>query len=159
MEHAVVAGEYVTFKHVKTRKVVVLEIEVPEEGFQEVITKLGMPVGGESKPVAVALLDKEALNQSDLTPKEQTEGEKLRTRAVLLCKSGEFPAFVNHSLPSSVGTPSESECAWFIRNACGIGSRSVLTTNLEAQAKFKQLLEQFESWKLEQQYKDNLERI
>ncbi len=28
---AIVQGEYITFKHVKTRKVVILEVEVPEE--------------------------------------------------------------------------------------------------------------------------------
>lgn len=63
MEHAIIQGEYVTFKHLKTRKVVVLEIEIAEERFQEVIAILGMPIGGESKPVAVVLLDKDNLER------------------------------------------------------------------------------------------------
>lgn len=59
-DSAVICGEFAHFRHIKTRKVVVLEIEISEELFQDAISKLGMPIGGESKRVAVALLEEES---------------------------------------------------------------------------------------------------
>lgn len=56
-DKAIIKAEFTHFKHLKTRKVVVLECEIPEELFQEAIMTLGMPIGGQSKPVAIALLD------------------------------------------------------------------------------------------------------
>ena len=166
MNEAIISGEYVTFKHVKTRKVVVLEIEVSEERFQEVISKLGMPIGGESKHVAVALLDKSVIRENGIT---QTEGDKLRVRAVMLCKEFAFNIYAgtlyevtlaNIELARAklmAGEHCQSLAA--IYYYCNIRSRSELTTNIEAQTKFKELLAKFDSWKLENQYADNLDRI
>ncbi len=113
MNAAAIIGEFTHFKHIKTRKVVVLEVEVPEELFQDVISKLGMPIGGESKPVAVSLLDKQVYNTPPVVGKsdiQQTEGEKLRTRAVMLC--GDFA--------STLCTIAELELAQIQRRLLGI---------------------------------------
>lgn len=156
---SVVAGEYITFKHVKTRKVVILEVEVPEEHFQHVINTLGMPIGGESKPVAVALLDKQCAKNAQT---EQTEGEKLRTRAILLCQQDDFQSFLDTMsdyglFPGCVG---DSEtAAKIVRHYCDIQSRSELAMNIKAQIKFKELLSKFDSWKLSNQYADNLSKV
>lgn len=185
---AIVSGDYTTFKHVKTRKVVVLEIEVPEERFQEVISKLGMPIGGESKPVAVALLDTQIASKPDvvgnsdvqqsdfdgyfhkskmppnyggvapLNDAQQTEGDKLRVRAVMLCRDLLFQSFLAHKT-GLVSQAPEERARNYILNRCMIISRSELTHNLEAQAKFRELLAKFDSWKLQNQYQDNLNRI
>lgn len=164
---AIVSGEYVTFKHIKTRKMVVLEIEVPEEMFQDVITKLGMPIGGESKPVAVALLNHTDIH-TPVTPKntqEQTEGDKLRVRAVMLCRDDNFVEFCNkhwitpYNLRDKNIDEREKIAVWWIYHFCNIESRSELTTNIEAQNKFKELLEKYKTFQLENQYADNLERI
>lgn len=155
----VIQGEYITFKHVKTRKVVVLEIEVAEERFQEVIATLGMPIGGESKPVAVALLDKTALSSNGRTapfegvnggssPSEATnEGDKLRVRAVMLCKEKDFQNFTKGQSRS------------FILATCNIKSRADLVHDEMAQVKFKELLRQFDAWKLENRYPDEIGRM
>lgn len=159
-DNAIVQGSYTTFKHIKTRKVVVLEVEVAEEYFEEVISKLGMPIGGESKPVAVALL-----NQSNSTPLiranspqlKQTESEKFRTRAVMLCKERDFQIFCE-SLDKNMIVFNESHARDFICEYCNIKSRSELATNVKAQAKFKELLEKYKDWQFENNYADNLSR-
>ncbi len=175
---AIVSGDYTTFKHVKTRKVVVLEIEISEEKFQEVISKLGMPIGGESKPVAVALLNpvtEESVNNAQSNSSEipnSSEGEKLRVRAVMLCKDADFTYFCLHVLnPHFLKFMPEAQYKEImvevkeeaVKNSmyyyCNIKSRSEFATNEAAQAKFRELLAKFDSWKLENQYADNINRI
>ena len=169
----VIEGCYTTFKHIKTRKVVVLEVEVPEESFEEIITKLGMPIGGESKRVAVALLNKdgaqsynESFNVGDTirsdipvlddakiiaTCPEKTEGEKLRTRAVLLCKEKMFQNFI--------GACNEEAAKLHIYRTCGISSRSEIAKSWEAKRAFIGIDEGYKGWLFEQQHADNLKRI
>lgn len=154
-DNAIVAGEFTHFRHLKTRKVVVLEVEIPEELFQDAISKLGMPIGGESKPVAIALLDKSVVKESFTG--EPTEGEKLRTRAVMLCKERGFQIFCE-SLDKNIIVFNENHAREFLINYCNIKSRSELATNIEAQNKFKELLESYKAWQFEQQYGDNLNR-
>lgn len=162
MTHAIIKGEYVTFKHIKTRKMVVLEIEVPEENFQEVITKLGMPIGGESKHVAIALIDADDYDESNEVVKEsltteQSEGDKLRIRAVMLCKEREFQICCE-SLDKSRIVFNENHARDFICEYCNIKSRSELAHNPYAQMKFRTLEHKFKDWLYENQYTDNLSR-
>jgi len=83
---SVVSGEFVTFKHIKTRKAFVIEIEFPEEIGQQVLATLGMPIGGESKTVAVALLQQGvAINCS-----KKDAPMKPSQKAALLCKLNQF---------------------------------------------------------------------
>ncbi len=151
-ENGVLCGDFSSFKHIKTRKVFTIEIEFPEEQGRMVLETLGMPIGGESKPVAIALLDnsKKEVNQKQIgTKTEFSEAEKLRTRAILLCRDNEFLKFINSKITSSVnGLPSESECAWYIKKQCNIKSRSELAYNIDAQIKFKKLLEEYKDWQL-----------
>ena len=172
----VIKGEYTTFKHIKTRKAVVLEVEVPEEHFQDVIAKLGMPIGGESKPVAVCLLQsannaqsncKETLDSSTteesstVSKKEQSEGDRMRVRAHCLCVEATFQKFARSYMSVRYKTTvdcTEFAATRFIYNECNITSRSELTTNEEAQALFKQLDQEYKDWQFEQRYPDNLNR-
>lgn len=164
MTHAVINGEYVTFKHVKTRKVVVLEIEVAEELFQDVITKLGMPIGGESKPVAVCLLQKHTdIHTPDtpiFTPPENSEGKSMRTRAVMVCKDKEFQDFAYEILlyQGDILEKGEEHSRVTLITWCNIKSRSELATSKGAQGDFLELMTKFDLWKLDNRYKDNLSR-
>lgn len=154
-EHAVVSGEYITFKHVKTRKVVVLEIEVPEERFQDVINKLGMPVGGESKPVAVCLLNSDIVKPITKL-NERTEGEKLVIQAVLTCKDPSFQRFIGEEYDQD-----EQGARQFILEGCGINSRSEIATNRTAQECFKAIDREYKNWlnPVDKIYTDNFERL
>ena len=160
-EHAIINGEYVTFKHVKTRKVVVLEIEVAEELFQDVISKLGMPIGGESKPVAVCLLDcykENSIATTKIAP-EKSEGEKLMQRACILCGEGSFQNFLVMSGYANQRTTLEATNSLY--NICKIKSRAEIVTNLEARELFRELVAEYTEWRkpsVENQYEDNLSR-
>jgi len=151
-ERAVVSGRYVTFKHVKTRKVVVLEIEVLEESFEDVINKLGMPIGGECKPVAVCLLDVQAVKPMI---RDKTEGEKLVVQAVLTCKDPSFQRYIGEAYDHD-----EQGAREFILDCCGIKSRSELATNRTAQESFKAIDRDYKSWlnPVDKVYADNLTR-
>lgn len=160
-DNCAIMGSYTTFKHIKTRKVVVLEVEVAEEYFEEVISKLGMPIGGESKPVAVALLSNGIYNKPSVVGSsniQQTEGEKLRIRAVLLCRERDFQIFCE-SLNRDIIVFNENAAREFILIYCKINSRSDLAKNIEAQVLFKQLLEKYKDWQAENNYADNLNRF
>lgn len=164
----ILSGEFCAFRHIKTRKAFVIEIEFAEEMGQEVLRVLGMPIGGESKPVAVALLGSGTLPK--LMPEPKTEGEKLRIKAVILCNERAFEDYcyekyavtseaIKFQMNSHNCSVVVARCINVIYQECNIKSRSELATNLEAQTKFRELLAKFDAWKLENQYSDNLSRI
>lgn len=164
MDKAILSGDFSSFKHIKTRKVFVIEVEFPEEMGRQVLEVLGMPIGGESKPVAVALLDKSVVSKKENT--QQIEGEKLRTRAVLLCKDEQFQYFTTSLLNDSsrraydyLMTKPEDVAKEVLCTRCEISSRSELATNIDAQIRFKKLLADFDAWKVSQQYADNLSKL
>ncbi len=158
MDNAVISGVYTSFRHIKTRKVVVLEIEIVEERFQEVITKLGMPIGGESKHVAIALLNNP---ENSYSHPEKSEGERLRIRAVMLCEDESFKEFATILYGYSICDKKDMEgyAKQVIYLHCDIKSRAELANNIEAQRKFKELDQKFKDWQFEQNHADNLGRF
>lgn len=159
MEHAVVDGEFVTYSHIKTRKTFSIVIEFPEEQALHVLNTLGSPVGGNSKRVAVCLLNEQSANPV-IRENGTTEGEKLRIRAVMLCKDSEFHDFVKSQTSLGSTTDPQGYNRHFICRYCQIKSRSELATNIEAQKKFKELDRKYKEWlnPIENQYADNLNR-
>lgn len=160
-DNAVVQGEYVTYSHIKTRKTFSITVEFPEEQALQVLNTLGAPVGGWSKPVAVCLLDKTVTEKtvSNSTPLE-SEGDKVRVRAVILCKEESFARFLD-ATSYNLAEFNEQAAKECLIDYCGIFSRSELTTNPEAQKKLKELDRQYKEWlnPVDEQYKDNLERL
>ncbi len=169
-ESAIVEGEFVTYSHVKTRKVFTITIEFPEESALHVLNTLGAPVGGDSKPVAVALLDKSIVDLRpfservlDMTPTvysktELTEGEKLRTRAIMICKDEQFQRFVADVLSDIGYAISVNDARDAVCDYCSIKSRAELATNKDAQDAFNVMLRQFDEWKVSNRYAENLSR-
>lgn len=104
----------------------------------------------------------EPKRNSNGTQTELSEGEKLRTRAVLLCKDYLFQVFVAKDMGYTVKEMmfnAPAICRTYIVDSCAISSRSELATNPRAQESFKMLLERYKTWQLENNYKDNLGRI
>lgn len=157
---AVVKGEFVTFKHVKTRKTFTIEIEFPEEQGRIVLDTLGMPIGGESKPVAVALLAKSIVTKLE-TNCDKTKGEKLRIRAIMLCKDSQFQDFAAYNTIFSVkaGLEAEEVAKKYILRICRIDSRGELASRVAAQIEFEDMLEKYKDWQAENNYSENLNRI
>ena len=89
----------------------------------------------------------------------ETEGEKLRTRAVMLCMDVDFQLFTSTGSTLSLNAFEWEEYArTFICNYCHIKSRSEIATNLIALQRFKELLEKYKDWQYENQYSENLSR-
>lgn len=119
------------------------------------------PMGSRYAMAIVPIRDDESANPTV----EQTEGERLRTRAVMLCKDEQFQRFVASKLtPSQTmsydyidATPEQVSkeylCGW-----CGVNSRSEIATKSVAQLAFSGLIEQYNNWLYENQYEDNLNR-
>lgn len=90
---------------------------------------------------------------------EKTEGEKLVTRAAILCKDTDFQRYTISTFGELFVNPEQTACQW-IYNKCEITSRSELATNKEAQEKFKRLAASYKEWlnPIDELYKDNLKR-
>ncbi len=155
-----ISADYKTNKHIPSRKCYQLILEVAEEEFPNVCNVLGYPKTGENTYVGIALLDKAIVRENRTT--EQSEGERLRTRAVLLCKDAAFQEYIStfhikymDGLKYSI---SEDGAIQAIYDNCDITSRSELSHNRNAQDSFNILLRNFREWKTSQQYADNLSR-
>lgn len=153
-DHAIIIGDYVTFKHIKTRKQVILEIEVPEERFQEVISKLGIPIGGQSKPVFVGLMSNET-HQKPTVPVEPKVLPPLRTytlpqQAGMLCHDRRYWEYK--------GISSEEDAKEGLYKICQIKSRKELIEGTWETLAFDAELKAFDAWIITTRYGQNLER-
>jgi len=139
-EPRVIRATFSDWRPVKSRKVLQLILEVPLERTNSVLEMLGAPLPDSETWVAVALLDK---NVALAEKAEPTEGERIRTRAVLLCREPQFQKWILSNDDKCVwGDPEQSAkvrlCEW-----CNIASRAELATNKEAQHKFLEMETQY----------------
>jgi len=77
---------------------------------------------------------------------EPTEGEKIRTRAVMMCKDPNFQKWVvacHRPIDGGYVYADEYSARAFILEKCGIASRSELASNKEAQRKFLEMETQY----------------
>ena len=134
---AVVAGTFVDLRMLRSRGVAVMTIEFPGEQYNHVLAALGgMPAPSESRWVAVALLDPNAslppappVRQVIPPPHKPVQVReprrwremKFSQQAGTLGSDPEFRAWV--------GAADEAAAARFIRERCGITSRTELETN------------------------------
>lgn len=90
--------------------------------------------------------------------RQKTEDERIRTRAVLVCKDQSFWEFLNVTYHAKVDRTDGA--TRFLYNHCNIESRGELAHNKYAQDKFKNLDREFMQWQnpIEKQYADNLNR-
>lgn len=159
-----IKGDYRTHKHIPSRSCYQLIIEVSEEEFPKVCDTLGYPRTGENTYVGIALLDKQIYHKPPVAGKsdiQQTEGEKLRTRAGILCGDRQFQEFASGNIAREFGTITtdmRQQALDIIYGFCEIESRTELVDNIDAQHNFKMLLKKFDAWKVSQQYADNLSR-
>lgn len=155
-----IKAEYKTIKHIRGRSCYQIICEIPEENVGNLFETLGYPTTGESKWVGIARLNvPEKIGAN--SPQLKTEGEKLRTNAVMLCKDAQFQEFARNCLthPDGIYGLNEQGARAAIVDYCGITSRSELATNVGAQEKLKELIAKFNDWLFLQQHKENIERM
>ncbi len=89
----------------------------------------------------------------------KTEGENLRTRAVLLCREKKFQEFCAFYVGGTIAV-NEKDATGVLYCACRIQSRGELATNIAAQSLFKELDRKYLQWlnPIDELYADNLSR-
>ena len=144
---AAITAELEELRPVKTRKVLQIVCEVPMESADAVLEALGgFPIPGQSRPVAIALLNPKeiALNHTDAATAEQTpeEPERLKggaraKRAGILCNDPAFQYWLSKrwgghwKVYSCHGEMTHSDIAAnVVRRLCGVQeSRAELDHN------------------------------
>jgi hypothetical protein len=132
-------AEYVDRKYIKTRLSYQLVFEVPAERIREVTAVLGELEGQQIWAAIARLADGagSAPQASGPAPSEPSNGERIRTRAVMLCKDEGFIDWVAGKYAQ--GAAGEDDAISYLRYKCSIASRAELATNPEAQKKFLDL--------------------
>lgn len=136
---AIIKATYETYRHVPSRKVVQIVLEVPAEGQAEMFKAIGYPNPAESVWVAVALL-----RNPDAAPSTAAEIEaprraaKLSQIAGILCNEGAFRKFIR--------VETVDQAAEYIRAHCHVSSRSNIDGNLDATVAFNALRGEYELW-------------
>lgn len=102
-EPCVIRADYANWRPVSGRKILQLILEVPIEQTQDVMLKLGVPVPGESKWVAVALLQPVAEGQAEQSeaapPKKQWSEYTRSQQAAILIQDPEFCSYFKAANP------------------------------------------------------------
>jgi hypothetical protein len=143
---------YHDLKNVKTRGVVQLIFEVPAEEADAAMAVLGgIPKAKDERWVAIALLDKNKLEQPPQPAKDRRRFDSLpiAQQAALLCQDKAFKRFfIEQNLMPMPIDPTDEDMANAVRKLCGVKSRADIALNPEAAAKFMTLLTEFEVWKM-----------
>lgn len=116
---AAISGEFTTIKHVPSRKVYQLVIEVAEEAAQHAFDTLGMPGHGGHIALARLVAKPEA-------PKERTPFTNLplARQAAMRCQEPEFERFLAETGRISELDQNQDRVAIAVRRLCGVTSRS-----------------------------------
>lgn len=149
---AAIKASFSDYRRVKGRKVGQLVFEVPLESFQAAIAALGgEPAAVEERWVGIALLDPAVLAEK-AAPVSAPKAEKRRfdelpasQQAAMLCNEPRFWRFLLYGY----GYRCDGDTApQFVRDICGVVSRSDLDHSLDARRRWDNLRSEYEAWKL-----------
>lgn len=154
---AIFDGSYADYKHIKTRKVLQIIVEIPAERAKAFFDMFGVPTGADEIPVAIAKMN---MNLADASTRED-EGEAfpagqvntsaakskremtLAERIGMICQNTNFCQFVVAELQ---GCDLWDEVPNFVRSYCGVKSRSDILYDTPEAEKWKTLYTEFEEW-------------
>lgn len=170
--NAVLEGSYAGLRLVKTRRVAVIEIELPIEALPKIVNVLGAPDPASEVPVAIAKLSADAARAPSPTAEEnrpsnsKPDGEAARPRAnpraknswertpwhelsrtkqaAIRCSDERFSEYIAARLPnlSADFTPIPE----IVRSFCGVRSRAELDENQDAAARWEELDADYRRW-------------
>lgn len=130
-----VAGTFVKFDAVPTRKVVRVIIEVPIEKANSTLEALGgFPDPANAQWVGIAPLDGQPVQNT-------MKGGKLSQRAAMLCDEGGFRAYCEE-------VHNNYDPRDLILTRCNISSRAHIDHNDEAAAIFRDLCNAYDAWRM-----------
>jgi hypothetical protein len=145
---AAIRGTFADFRLIKSRKVAQLVVELPiEEADAALATLGGLPQPAAERWVALA-----ALNVTSIKPQEKRRFEELKSamQAGIRCGEPAFWRFLNEEFGREIFD--EQEAANFVRQRCGVSSRSALNLDPKAAAKWQELDARYMLWLREPQH-------
>jgi hypothetical protein len=141
---AVIKATFADWRTIKGRKQLQLHFEVPIELQAQVLTYLGAPDPTNPKWCAIALLDMSKASKPE-QPKERRRFDELPPpqQAGIICAEPSFWAFIREE--HGMDAYSAEDAAHFVREYCGVASRSQLTAGLSS---WKSLRGRYQAWKV-----------
>lgn len=176
-EPRVIRADFANWRPVAGRKVLQLILEVPIEQTADVMEKLGFPLPGESKWVAVALLDEngpvaELVDAADLKSADESRvgsnptgahhkerkpfaSLPLSQQAAIRCGDPDFRKFLARN-DKQILMYDADMAADEVRHQCGVTTRGALNdvNNASARAQWTALDAQYQSWRTDLHYLD-----
>lgn len=144
---AAISGDFATYRHVQSRKVLQLVIEVPAELAATVFATLGTPGAGEGIPVALARLHSpaEPIAKPE-APKERRPFSELpySQQAAIRCQEADLWGFFRHR--GFTACVNASDAAHAVRTACAVDSRSEIVKGTPAGDKWEALEAEYWAW-------------
>jgi hypothetical protein len=134
MTNAAMQADYCDLKIIKTRKVIQVVLEIPQEAGDAFIAAFGLPRSDKNVPVAIARLDPTA-------KAEKPKGGKLAQRAGIVCSDAGFAQFLSEFYGYRKDRVVEG-----LREMCGVRSRADLDHNPQAALKFNNLMAEYNAW-------------
>lgn len=135
-DKAVVEGDYVDLRFIKSRKVAQVVVEIAIEKAAGFVASFGTPNPATTISVAVVRLveeggrpQKEKQRWSEMEPSKQ---------AAIRCNEPEFQKYMNAAGPD--------EAAQYVRQQCRVQSRSEFNTNPAAAARWQALETDYFAW-------------
>ncbi len=157
MTNAVFSADFVTFKHLPSRRVFQIVCEVPIEQANDVLKMLGMPNAETGTPVAIARLE---IGRGSLPSSASDDGSAATAAPVVLPPSGEGkgPNSLRPSLaqeayrytlkPSFIrwlNVSTSQEAKTEIKKVCGIASLSDIDKDEYFQERWATMKKQFQN--------------
>lgn len=173
MTAAAFHASYADFKLIKGRKCAQIILEVPIEAADAALTALGgVPQPHIETWLAIARLDTKAVSEPpkaiappagdgakrslfmemakdrDAPPKERRSWSALSyaEQAGIRCQEPDFWQFVNESNKPDLPIDSGDSAAEYVRDFCGVKSRSEIKTFTDGAMKWRRLDAEYESW-------------
>jgi hypothetical protein len=134
MTSAAMQADYCDLKIIKTRKVIQVVLEIPQEAGDAFIAAFGLPRSDKNVPVAIARLDLAA-------KVEKPKGGRLAQRAGIMCSDARFAQFLSESYGYRKDRVVEG-----LREMCGVQSRADLDHNPQAALKFNKIFDEYNAW-------------
>jgi hypothetical protein len=147
---AAIQATFADFRLIKGRKQAQLVLEIPIEEADNALAVLGgIPQPQSDCWVAVARLNGVAKPEPEPKEKQKWEDLKLSMQAGIRCSEPGFIIFLQERFSPNGKQPTiatEDRAAEFVRDFCGIDSRSGLNDNPDAAERWRQLERSYQAW-------------
>lgn len=152
-----ISGEFSTFKHVATRKVYQLIIEIPSEAAQTMFATLGTPGGSEQITVGIARIDPKAVAVPIAKPEAPKERRAFTDlpysqQAAMRCNEPGFWKYCEESSPGACetlakrGLSQTQIAADLVRSWCRVESRAQIIKGQQSGDNWESLEAAFYAW-------------